>query len=101
MLQIISGKFFTLDARHRTPGKGVFFSNYGWIDPVETQVGTLEPTDRYGLVNTYVFEYVNEIENFGRKAGMLVAVGDQEIKEQFRLLCMFGLKACFFSSQQD
>lgn len=95
MLQIISGKFFTSSDRHHHQAKGILYSNYTWIAPIETCIGVLEPVDAYSAsVNAYVFSYVNQIEKQDG-AGGLVRTGDWEIVEQFRLLATFGLQAHF------
>ena len=97
MLQIITGKFFKTDRRIRHDGKGVLYSNYNWIAPIGTSVGTLEPIDPHrASVVTYVFSYVNQIERVPPPGhDVLVRAGDEEIVEQFQLLCTFGLRAFF------
>ena len=85
MLQIITGKFFKKEERFKTPRKAVLFSNYKWIKPFETCIGTLEPVDNGGIT-TWVFSYVNQMEKDGDKS-IIVRVGDEEIVEQrYRLL---------------
>ncbi|MFO0579769.1 MAG: hypothetical protein U1A78_37830 [Polyangia bacterium] len=91
MLQIISGKFFRSNERHVFPAKGVLFSNYSWIRPIETCIGTLEPIEHRAATLTYVFSYRNQIE----KTGTMIRGGDAEIVNQFRILCSFGLEAYF------
>lgn len=94
MLQIITGKFFKSDDRHRSEQKAVFYSNYRHYSPMETCVGRLEPLNPRSTVTRYLFTYTNQIEkqkgNFS-----IVRIGDPEIIEQFRLLCSFGLRATF------
>src|SRR5262245_39963293 len=94
MLQIISGKFFERPERYRHEGKGILFSNYAWVRPIKTVIGTLEPVDSYRAVSSYVFSYVNQIEK-EEGPGSLVRVGDPEIVRQFQLLCILGLRAYF------
>lgn len=94
MLQIISGKFYEGTERYEHPAKGILFSNYAWVLPIQTRIGTLEPVDSYRAVSSYVFSYVNQMEKEER-AGGLVRVGDAEIVRQFQLLCAFGLRAYF------
>ena len=65
MLQIITGKFFKKAERHQTSRKAVLFSNYDWIQPIATCVGTLESIDSGGGIATWVFSYVNQMENEG------------------------------------
>ncbi len=94
MLQIITGKFFKSEDRYLHDGKGILYSNYHWVQPVKTVVGTLEPIDLRARTAPYVFSYVNQIEKeHGRT--ILVRTGDSEVVEQFRLLCAFGLRGCF------
>ena len=91
MLQIVSGKFFTSQDRHVHQGKGILYSNYSWVAPIETCVGTLEPVDSFQAVSSYVLSYTNQIE----KTHRIIRVGDSEIVEQFQLLTIFGLRAYF------
>ncbi len=99
MLQIITGKFFKKSERYKTSRRAVLFSNYDWIEPLETCVGTLEPVDCGGIA-TWVFSYVNQMEKEdGRFA--IVRVGDDEVVEQFRLLSVFGLRAYFASHRHE
>jgi len=96
VLQIISGKFFDSDDRFRHDAKGILFSNYSWVQPIETCVATLEPVDTYASVSSYVVSYVNQIEKEKPPAkNVLIRTGDSEIVEQFMLLCCFSLKAFF------
>lgn len=94
MLQVITGKFFQSEERHTSEEKAVLYSNYRWFAPIETCVGRLEPLDRRGALTTYLFSFLNQLEkekgNFS-----VVSIGNGEIIEQFRLLCVFGLKAVF------
>jgi hypothetical protein len=96
MLQIISGKFFKSDNRHVFKGKGILYSNFSWVGPIETCVATLEPVDSYREVSSYVLLYNNQIE----KDGALVRIGDAGILDQFQLLATFGLRA-YFSPFRD
>lgn len=91
MLQIISGKFFTSDDRYVYEGKGILYSNCSCIVPIETSIGILEPVDYSGDISGFVFNYKNQIE----KNGIIVRCGDDEILEQFKLICSFGLKSYF------
>lgn len=99
MLQIITGKFFKKPERYKSPRRAVLFSNYDWIEPLETCVGTLEPVDSGGII-TWVFSYVNQMEKEDGKFA-IVRVGDDEVVEQFRLLSMFGLRAYFASHRHE
>lgn len=97
MLQIISGKFFKSDDLSIHDGKGVLYSNYSWVGPIETCIGVLEPVDYSGSsVSCYVFSYKNKIE----KDPILIRAGDSEIIQQFQLLSTFGLKA-FFNTDRN
>jgi len=91
MLQIISGKFFKSTDRHIHEAKGITYSNYSWVRPIETCVATLEPVDLSSQVSPYVISYVEQIE----KGGILVGTDGSEIVQQFQLLCIFGLNAFF------
>jgi len=91
VLQIISGKFFNSDERHVHEGKGILYSNCSWGAPIKTSIGILEPVDYSGDISGFVFNYKNQIE----KGGVLVRCGDDEILEQFKLICSFGLKSYF------
>lgn len=96
MLQIISGKFFESDDRYIHDGKGILFSNYSWVQPIETCIATLEPVDTYASVSSYVVSYKNQIEKEAPPAkNILVRTGDSEIVEQFMTICSFFLKAFF------
>ncbi len=99
MLQIITGKFFKKEERHKSNRKAVFFSNYGCICPIETCIGTLEPVDIH-TITTWVFSYVNQREKEGGNFE-IVSSGDDEIVEQFRRLAIFGLRAYFASQRHE
>jgi len=95
MLQIISGKFFKGKDRHTHQGRGILYSNFSWVAPIETTVGVLEPVDTYyRVVASYVYSYTNQIEDTG-PGFTIVRVGDSDIVNHFKLLCMFGLRAYF------
>lgn len=72
-------------------GKGILFSNCKWISPIETNIGILEPVDYSGDITGFIFQYKNQIE----KDGPLVRCGDDEVLEQFKVICSFGLKSYF------
>lgn len=91
MLQIISGKFFTDKERYIHQGKGILYSNCSWVGSIETCIGVLEPVDHHGDISGYVFNYKNQIE----KDDILVRCGDDEIVEQFKIICSFGLESYF------
>lgn len=99
MLQIISGKFFTSDDRHRFEAFGILYSNVACWRPIVTQVATLHPVDPLGSAARYVVTYVNQIEK--EPARPLVRGGDAEIMMQFRLLLMFGLRGYFATERRD
>lgn len=101
MLQIISGKFFKTGDRHIFDGKGITYSNYTWFKPIKTCVATLEPVDTYAPVSSYVISYINQIEKDKDGRPETVRVGDAEIRRQFELLCIFGLKAYFDNKRID
>lgn len=95
MLQIISGKFFESDSIHESDCKGILYSNFYWILPIKTCIGTLEPVDIFNLssISPYVFNYKNKIE-IDPTPGTL-RTGDAEIINQFKIICIFGLKSFF------
>ncbi len=102
MLQIISGKFFKSNERHSFDGKGILYSNYSWVDKINTCIGSLEPVDYYHEVCSHVLLYVNQIEKDppDKRISSLVRTGDTEILEQFLLIATFGLRA-YFSPFRD
>lgn len=103
MLQIISGKFFAKTDRHVFQAKGITYSNYSWLAPIETCVATLEPVSWLPAPTcAYVLNYVNQIEkeDAGRQAS-LVRIGDTEIVQQFECIATFGLKSLFGSDRWE
>jgi hypothetical protein len=99
MLQIISGKFFTSDDRHRFEGLGILYSNVACWRPIVTPVATLHSVDPHGSVARYVVTYINQIER--EAASPLARCGDAEIIEQFRLLMTFGLRGFFAAERRE
>ncbi|MCJ2163565.1 MULTISPECIES: hypothetical protein [unclassified Pseudodesulfovibrio] len=96
MLQIISGKFYTNDDRYKHDGKGILFSNYSCVGPIETCIATLEPVGTYGSSSSYVVSYINQLEKHSPpQAGTLVRTGDSEIVEQFMYLCNLYFRSFF------
>ena len=96
MLQIISGKFFRGEDRYKTDQKGILYSNFSWVSPIVTCVGTLEPVDYFTAVSGFVFSYTNQMEKLGDpKPGTLIRTGEREIVSQFALLAGFALNAYF------
>jgi hypothetical protein len=96
MLQIVSGKFFKSQDKHMFDCKGILYSNFSWSSPIKTCIATIEPVDVYGSVASYVISYVNQIEKAEITSGFgMVRIGDTQIVQQFKLLCLFGLKAYF------
>lgn len=91
MLQIISGKFFNGLEKHECIAKGILYSNCTWYGPINTAIGTLESVEGSGDISGFVFTYKNQIE----KKGPLVRCGDEEIVEQMKVICAFGLKSYF------
>lgn len=90
MLQISTGKFFVSDDLYIHDGKGILYTNYSWMDPIDTCIGKIEPVDYHGNIKSYVFSYQNRME----KDGLLVRTGDHEIIEQFKLIFSYFFK-CF------
>jgi hypothetical protein len=94
MLQIISGKFFEESASIVVDeGRGITYSNFNWIGPIETCVATLEPigTNKMMSISAYLITFKNQIE----ERLEVQKCGDAEIIDQFQLLCIFGLRAFF------
>jgi len=65
------------------------------ILPIETCIGTLEPVDIFNTssISPYVINYKNQIEMGNNDT--TIRTGDSEIINQFKLLCMFGLRSVF------
>lgn len=103
MLQIISGKFYKSPERYSTPCKGITFSNYHTVAPIETCVATLEPVETYSsATGAYVINYTNVIEKPQQVQGIsVVRGGDSVVVRQFELLCIFGLNAFFDGDRQS
>lgn len=96
MLQVTSGKFFKSADRIREDSEGVLYSNYAWDGPITTSVATLQRTNAQNAPARYTLKYVNQVEKDSPpKNTLLVALPDNIIVEQFRLLSTFGLKAFF------
>ncbi|WP_411735387.1 hypothetical protein [Paenibacillus sp. M2] len=93
MLQISSGKFFNDSELHITKRTVVLYSNLRHHSIIETKVGRLEPafTGANDQVQVYLFTYENRIP----KGGVLVAVGDEEIVDQFIFYCSIKFKSIF------
>lgn len=96
MLQKISGKFFKDVELYEHDGEAVLYSNYRWIEPIETSVFILKPVyiDVFAPISTYIVSYKNKIEKT-EGPGAIIRVGDEEIIKQLRCLSIFGLKAFF------
>lgn len=103
MLQIISGKFFKGEDRHRFDAFGILYSNVACWRPIVTSVATLHPVDPHGSATRYVITYTNQIERESDLAGgiSLARTGDAEIVEQFRLLLILGLRGFFATERRD
>jgi hypothetical protein len=105
MLQIVSGKFFKSEERHRHDAFGMLYSNVSCSRTVTTSVATLHPVDPHGSVTRYVVTYTNQIERDSDAAAAgsiaLVRTGDEEIIEQFRLLLIFGLRGFFATERRQ
>jgi hypothetical protein len=97
MLQIISGKFFKTDELSKSEGYSILYSNYSWIEEVNTCIATLVPIFEKIHDPTYVIKYLNQIE----KDPVLYRIGDKEIVQQFESLCIFGLRALFDPEKQN
>lgn len=96
VLQIMSGKFFEGAERYTSDNKGILYSNFGWVRPIVTCVGTLQPVEYFGSAPGYVLSYTNQMEKPSEpRAGTLITTGDREIVSQFALLAGFAVNAYF------
>lgn len=91
MLQIITGKFFHSEERYKYDCYYPIYSNYSWVDDIDCSIAILSPTslDR----SDYVLRYQNQIER--TPDSVIVRIGDEEIVNQFKDICIFGLQAMF------
>lgn len=97
MLQISSGKFFSEKERYDMIGKAVIFSNFYINGEVNTLVGKMEKIDYLDdEVFAYLFTYNPSLPlKTNSQSGGLVAVGGDEIINQFVSLCCVGFEALF------
>lgn len=97
MLQIITGKFFHTDDAFKHEAYFPLYSNYSWIGDISCSVGMLSPTcpDR----TVYVFKYQNQIEK--TPDSIIARIGDEEIVNQFKNICIFALQAMFDTEKNN
>jgi hypothetical protein len=97
MLQIITGKFFHSEERYKHEAYYPIYSNYSWVDDIDCSIATLSPTslDR----SNYVRRCQNQIER--TPDSVIVRVGDEEIVDQFKNICIFGLQAMFDTEKSN
>jgi hypothetical protein len=96
MLQIISGKFYRSENRNHNDCKGILYSNISWPQKIETCVATIEASECYGQIASYVISYDNQIEKPEVSTGFeLVKTGDKEIIRQLKIICAFALNSFF------
>lgn len=102
MLQIASGRFFNATDMYEHAGTGILYSNFSWVGEIETCAATLVPADAMSgtMTTSWVVRYTNRMEKGDPHPGMIVRIGDAELLEQFRLLCVLGLQA-FFHAERD
>lgn len=93
MLQIIIGKFFTSEDVHETPHTGVLFSNADFHGPIETCIGTLEPSVDVSGPRSLAYRVTERLENYtpdGQRA-ILASTGGREIVSDFASVAAFSL----------
>lgn len=96
MLQIISGKFFKSNNVHETLRVAEFYTNLFCDIKIETCIGEVEYVETVGGISKYKFHYNNKIE----KVSALVAVGDNEIVEQFISIFSFYFQ-CYANTNRN
>lgn len=101
MLQIISKKFFRSDdpdAYFETDRKAIIYSNLDTFNNIETSIANLERIESYKGITTYLMTYKNRIEK-QNSTSQLVAVGDNEIVNDFLCCCTFWFNSVFSSEK--
>src|ERR1022692_4894866 len=100
MLQIITGRFFQGAECHITEQKAVLFSNYQWVRPIGSVLGTFEPVSDGGTLSTWVWSYQHRHPktpgNFN-----IVRTGTDEVLDQFRCFAILALSGYFAFRQRD
>lgn len=98
MLQIISGKFFSSDDRYVSEGKGILYSNYSWINSIDTCIAKIEPIDGgVGDFPPYIISFTNQLEKDPKFA--LIQMADHQFIHEFQFVCTFGLKTLFVTDK--
>lgn len=100
MLQIATGRFWGNTERFEHEKKVTLFSVASLAKEVPLQIGKLAPvesSDKNCAVAEFTYRSGLPIPPGGRQAGVLVAVGDREIEEQFVAL----LTSHFFWGSSD
>lgn len=97
MLQIVSGKFYKFKKKNiiTTDAKGIAFSNFSWVSPIETCIMKLEPAKNYTSISSWVLSYQNKIEIDENSSTQIIQMGNSKIIKQFLDLCIVGFNAFF------
>ena len=98
LLQIVSGKFFSSDDRHIYQGKGILYSNYSWINSIETCIAKLESVDGgVGDFPPYIISFTNQLEKDPNSP--LIKMADHTFVREFQSVCTFGFKSLFITDK--
>nr|WP_319375294.1 hypothetical protein [uncultured Methanoregula sp.] len=99
MLQITSGKFFKTEDRYIFEGKGILYSNYSWVQPIETCIAKLDPVDGgVGLFPPYIITFKNQLEKDPNSP--LIGMADHIFIKDFQIVSTFGLKSLFINDKK-
>ncbi|MER8492215.1 hypothetical protein NKI94_08140 [Mesorhizobium australicum] len=93
MLQIVSGKFYTDEARRRNIMRGTLYSNMRlpWrCDRIETAAGALQPSTAFRGLRTLSYEIVEEYEGTEDTA-VLLSIGVDPFLKDFASIASFAL----------
>lgn len=96
MLQIISGKFFKSDNVHITPRVAEFYTNLFYDKKIETCIGVVKYVETVDGISKYTFSYDNKLE----KISQFIAVGDNEIVDQFTSIFSFYFQ-CYVNTDRN
>lgn len=94
MLQIITGRFFTVDDLYRTPQQTVLYSNYRGIGRIDTVSGSYVPAGSSYDVATavYAVEQRLEAKNPDGSKSIHVATSPEPLAQDFAALISFCLR---------
>lgn len=94
MLQIATGKLFTLEAEHENFLRGIIYTNaqVGREAVIETAAGRLLPSSSYSIQPTHlIFEFVERIEAQANGPGVLISSGVEPYLQDFSIVASFAL----------